>query len=222
MTHAELKKDLIYLAKASGLDAPDLDDHVVFCIARGLADFWNACSWSWRTRSEELAITAEQEDYELPGDFSGVRTVRQKDSEHGGPIEFYTKEEFDRDYPAPTSYDAGYPIICTAYKNTTDGKWYIKFIRTPESGTIIYLDMYTTQGSVEGVPAGYESGLLASVEKYLYKLGTAARSNAWMQYDIEVKRLERTDTAFRGHLTRLLQPPPQLANEGLTAWFGDY
>jgi hypothetical protein len=219
MTKTVLEKELKYLALQAGLNPDGLDAHIDYCVDRGLADFWNAYGWSWRTRPHELSISSEAEQYELPDDFAGVRTARQKASTYGGEVVYIPLEEFHRDYPRPTAHDSGYPIECTAYCDSDDDKWYMKFFPMPEVSTTIYLELYTTLGAVDSVPEGFESGLHVSCEKYLFKNGTIERAQSWKAYDREVKRLQRTDSPFRGHLTRILQPPTPAVEEGFRAWF---
>lgn len=221
MQRDDLEQDLMYLAKQSGLDQVDLDTHVQFCINRGINDFWNSYGWTWATRDYELEITSEDERYELPSDFQAVRTVRQKASYYGGPVTYLSKEQFDREFPKPTAWIAGYPQVCTVYGDRKDEKQYIKFARVPESSTTIYIDMYTTAGSVEAVPEGFGSGLILSIEKYLYKVGTNARFQAQQIYDVEVRRLHAVDSQYRGHITSLLAAQGmQMIPWGPRTWFG--
>lgn len=224
MKTEDLKKDLQYLAKQGTLDKTDLNDHLEFCIARGLNTFWCAASWSWSTRPVELTITATETTagrYLLSDDFRGIRTVRHKLETYGGPITFYPKEQFDQEFPYPGGYDANTPIICTAYHDRSEGANYMMFNRPPVTGTVIYIDMYTTVGSVETVPDGYESGLMASIERFLYKLGSIERSVSQRFFENEVVRLTAIDSPFKGHLVQILQPPTDaVEEEGIRSWFG--
>jgi len=221
MTAAALKEDLQYLAKQGGLTDPGLDKHISFCTNTGLGDFWNSYPWSWASRPHELSITSKLEDYVLPNDFAGVRTVREKSSAHGGVITFKKKETFDREYPHTTSFNVGYPLIYTVYYDNKNQKWFMKFASIPENGYTIYLDMYTTKSTIESVPPGAESGLYASIEKYLYKLGTAARQAAQQYYLTETKRLQRADGPFKGHISEVLRADIRiLETDGIRAWFG--
>lgn len=214
MTRSKLKNDLTYLARAAGLPTDDLSDHVDFCIDQGLADFWNAHGWSWRTRPYTLSISATAEQYQLTGasDFAGVQTIRQKSSQHGGEIVFLAKEMYDRKFPHPTSFNAGYQRFATAYYNGTDKQWYMKFMPAPEAGYTVYMDIYTKAGSVEGVPEGFTSGLKISIDKYLYPLA-AQRLAADEKYTNEVNRLINTDSPFQGLLVEIIQPGGDIGEE---------
>jgi hypothetical protein len=221
MTKERLAEDLAYLANQAKMNVDGLTEHINFCIENGLSDFWNCYGWSWRTRPYSLSITTEAEQYVLPDDFAGIRTVRQKTSTYGGEVVYMAKEQFDREYPKATDYTSGYPQLCTTYYDKDNEAWYIKFMRVPEVGTTVYIDMYTTTSAIEDVPDGFESGLMASVEKYLYPLGSAERFSAQKNYREEVSRLKATDSPFRGHLTQMLQPPRQIVEPwGVRTWFG--
>jgi hypothetical protein len=219
VTLESLKTDLTYLAKQAGLDMTDLDAHVDFCIATGLAEFWNCYGWTWRTRPYELTITAVAEEYVLPTDFGGIRTVREKTSTAGGTIVYVPKEQFDQQYPRPTAWTDSYPMVCTAYHDRKRANWYIKFMRPPTIGCTIYIDMFTTTGVVDGVPEGFVSGLFATIEKYLYKPGTPQRFAAQAYAQSEIERLQRTDGPFIGNLTNILQmPQPESFPSGRRPW----
>ena len=80
----------------------------------------------------------------------------------------------------------------------------MQFHPVPESGDTIYIEMYTTTGSVEAVPEGFESGLMMDIERFLYKLGTPARFSAQQAFDKELKRMIRLDGPFKGKLIEII------------------
>lgn len=204
MTKGNLKKDLLYLARQTDMAEDDLDAHVEFCIERGLNSFWNAHGWTWSTRPYSLSISSEAAAYELPEDFRGIRAVREKDSSYGGAIIYVPKERFDREYPYPTASTSGRPRVCTVYYDREEALNYIQFFPVPESGDTIYIEMYTTVGNVDSVPHGFESGLMADVERFLYKLGTPARFSAQQSFDTELRRMIRLDGPFKGKLIEII------------------
>ena len=228
MTEEKLDTYLKYLASQGALDQTGLSEHIAFCKSRGLNDFWCAAPWSWTTRPVEMTIGATSgvgtltgEGYELPDDFRGIRSVRHRETIYGGAIEYYPPEQFNRQWPNPAGYTASSPILCTSFYDREEGLWYLAFNRPPESGTVIYIDMYTTVGKVDTVPDGFESGLMASIERYLYKPGSNERFSAQAFFEREVVRLQAIDSPFLGHLTQILQPPRgNVEEEGVRSWFG--
>lgn len=221
MTHADLKKDLLFLAKQNGMNEDGLDDHVDFAIDRGTNLFWCANGWSWSTREYELDVSSETDEYELPDDFRGIRSVRQQETTYGGSVVYLTPEEFDELFPHPAGYTSGVPLYCTIRYDRDDKVTYIKFARPPESGSTIIIDMYTTKGEVSGVPDGYEGGLIAAIEMFLHKVGSRERLAAKAAFEDEVIRLMPLDSGFQGDISQILQPKPIRVNDwGPRLWFG--
>ena len=218
MTRTDLKTELLFLAQQSGIVSDNLDTHVEYCINRGLASFWNAHGWTWSTRPYTLSITSEAESYALPDDFRGIRTVRHKDSDYGGAIIYVPKERFDREIPYPTASSSDRPVACTVYTDRKAKKNYIQFFPVPEAADTIYIEMYTTDGDVDSVPQGFESGLQLDIERFLYQLGTPARFDAQRSFHDELKRMIRLDGPFKGNLIEILTGP--IASRGLT--FSEY
>lgn len=218
MTNDELKTDLVFLVKQSGItaDQNELDTHVDFAIRRGVNDFWCAAPWSFSTRTHELTITSNATDkHELPDDCRGIASVRHKEDTYGGPIDYYTKQRFDREFPAPLGYDVDTPIICTSYYDRDDKVSYMQFNRPPTIGMVVYLEIFTTVGDVEAVPDGYESGVMASIERFLYKLGSQERYAAQSYYIKELGRLRGIDSPFQNNFAQVIR---QQQREGELSW----
>ena len=207
MTDKAFKAYLMFLAKQQGLETSGLDAHVATCADLALGDFWNAKSWSFRTRQYELTLSTEAEEYELPDDFEGFRTVRDKAHPQGRDLTYKTKEAYDHLVPRPTAGPTTYTEMFTVFWDGSSGvkRWKAKFYPIPASGTVIYFDMYTSQPqTVAGIPKKALSGLILAAHRYISKPGTPASQDAWFKYEPEMNRLERADSPFKGHIFRAL------------------
>ena len=208
MDKVTLKKELLYLARQTGLEEDDLGAHVEFVIQTGLAAFWAAHGWTWTTRPYELVCEAEAESYLLPNDFAGVRTLREKASSYGGSILFVNKERFDCEVPKPTALTAGNSKVATVFFDRAKKRWYFQAYPVPDAGMSIYIEMYTTTGSVEVVPDSMLDGLMDSCERIMYKAGSRERYFAKQNYNLTLKRLKREDGPFRGNLIEIITDAP--------------
>jgi hypothetical protein len=203
----QVKDYFKFLAKQSGLPDEGLEEHVNRCITLGVGDFWNARAWSFRGEPYSLAITAEAEAYVLPDRFVGLRTVREQDSLEGNDLIYKPKEEFDHLVAKPMAYPSTYPEIYTVYYSSKTGEehWYIKFFPVPATGYTMLIDMLTDEpGNPEAIPEQFNSGMIASISKYMEKLGTQARIAAFEYYEKEILKLERTDGPFMGRLFKMM------------------
>ena len=207
MTNAEILSYFTFLAKQADLPPDGLDDHLDNCITLGLSDFWNARPWSFRSEPYELNITSEAEQYVLPKNFAGARSVREQDSLEGNDLGYKIKEEFDHIVAHPTAYPSTYPQIYTIYfdnSQTASQKYYMKFFPVPESGHTMLIDMLTdTPSKISSVPTRGLSALLASIAKYIPKIGSIARREAGFDAEKEIIKLEREDSPFMGKLYKV-------------------
>ena len=207
MTNTEILNYFTFLAKQAGLPDDGLDDHLDNCITLGLSDFWNARPWSFRSEPYSLDITEEAEQYKLPANFAGVRTVREHDSLEGNDLGYKIKEEFDHIVAHPTQYPSTYPQIYTIYFDNSQAasqRYYIKLFPVPESGHTMLIDMLTdTPSNVSAVPTKGLSALLASIAKFIPKIGTVERRAAMIDARQEIVELEREDSPFMGKLYKV-------------------
>lgn len=204
MTTQQVKDYLRHLALASGFKASGIDPFLDSCIQIGLNEFWNAKGWSFRASAYTLSITAEQEDYELPGQFAGFRSARQQDSLEGGELTYLRKNDFDVRFPRPTHASSGYPQVFTAWRDRPNGPYKVKFFPVPQTGYSILFEMYTiAPNGAQDVPAGFEGGLMRCIEKYMYKVGTPERAMAIRDATDEINRLEVVDGPFKGAMTQM-------------------
>lgn len=195
MNNEEIKKELMYLAKQVKLDEEGLQEHVDFCILRGLKEFWNAKPWSFRTREYILTITEEADSYVLPDDFEGIISIKETASQSGRGLIPLFPEEFDRLVPKQSAHQSNYPVWVAFFKNKTDQKWYAKFFPIPVAGyTIPMLIVTSAANDVEQVPDSFSEGLVLAIMKHLYKPGTYQRTEAFKAYQDKILELERGDT----------------------------
>ena len=204
MTRTDIAEYLVYLAKQSGLPDDGLTDHVDRCIDMGLAEFWTARNWSFRTEPYSLSISSESETYDLPSNFDGVRTIREQDSLEGASLKYYTKEAFDNLVAKPTTYGSTYPRIYTIYHDASAQGWKVKFFPVPETGHTMLMDIFVTVPSdVEEIPSGATAALLAIIAKYLYKIGSPERLYATRGAEEEINAAQRNDSPFKGNIDRI-------------------
>lgn len=204
MNKTNLVKYLTFLAKQSKLPDDGLADHVDFCIELGSQSLWNARPWSFRSEPFPLNITSEDESYELPESFAGVRSVREQESLEGEGLRYKPKEEFDSFVPKPLTYPSIYPQIYTVFQdNSVAGaqKFFIKFFPVPVSGYTMLIDMLTdSPGDVEIFPTKATAALIAHCGQFIPKFGTADRRAAMVDAANETIKLEREDSPFMGRL----------------------
>jgi hypothetical protein len=203
MNSVAAKNHFMYLAGQSGLEQAGLSEHVDRAIGFGLNAFWNAKPWSFRSTEYSMTITTVAESYDLPTNFAGIRTLRETASQTGGGLVYWPIEEFDRKIPRPTEHQAGYVQIFSMFYNNNDDTWKVKFFPVPSSGTVIKMLILTKNpDSIEKVPEKFNHALAASIERFLYKPGSQARSDAINEYALELQKAEVSD---RVHMARLVQ-----------------
>lgn len=201
MDRKEIKDHLTYLAKQSGMDMTGIDAHLSSSINLGLAEFWNAYNWSFRSKSLSLDTSTPAESYDLPSWFNAIILGKEQQSQRGTPITFISKAKFDRAVPRPTEDQSGYPQFGTVYHD--DGTWKIQFYPVPDVPTVELELEVALNGDVEKVPDKYLSGLMATIEKRLYPIGRL-RIAAIGAARAEIKELELIDEPFSGAPDRLL------------------
>jgi len=203
LTYGEIKSSLTQQAAVSGIkdgDGVDIDKLVEGAISVGLLEFWKSREWSFRKRSYTLSITSATETYDLPEDFGGIITIREKASLNGMSIRFYLYEEFCERFPHPNGDPAGYPQFFTVYRDRADNhKWKARFYPMPEAGMSLYLDYLSdTVTSVSEVPNDYSPGLIEVCLKYLLPPGSTVRWSQENHIEQILDRLFREDAAFHG------------------------
>lgn len=205
MSSSEAIDYLYRLARHSGMvDEGELKDWAGDCLRLGLRDFWGASEWSFRTYEYNLVISSELDDHELPNDFSGVVTVKEKDSLEGQELTYYPKAEFDKIVPKPLAYSSTYPQIYTLWHDKSNQKWYARFFPTPESGHTIVMEIVSKPPQeMSAIGEEFVGGILAMAQKYMYPLNNVARLQAWEEARREIKRLEVVDSPFQGKNFRM-------------------
>jgi len=199
MTEESLEKYLTVLAKQQGVSSEDIPDHVKNVINIGLGMFWGARPWGFKTKSSTLD-TSGSWPYNLPGDFSAMRTVSERDSVTGMSLLYYTKIDFDRAYPDLDLLATGTPQVACIYY---DDRWKIKFFPRPSVDTV-YIDYYTAgTPQVSDVPGDYITGLIACIEPFLYRPGPL-RLAAMNAAEKEMGRLESANVPVIGMGTKML------------------
>ena len=203
MTNQEAREYFLGMLKVGGYDTSGLNDYVDRAIDIGLSMLWTARPWSFRSKTYSLTCTVSAEQYELDGDFGGVRSARHQNTVHGEGLIYLQSEEFDHKYPHPTSYPSHDPKHYTIYKDS-DKKWYAKFFPAPTAGLVIKMDMIMAapSGDISAIPDVAMSALLACIEKYVrapgVKQGVVERDTAAQNARSEILELERVDSPFMG------------------------
>ena len=141
MTRKELLEYFKYAGQAYKLPSDGLAEHIKRCITLGLADFWSAQAWSFRTKAIELTTLAGTEDHVLPNNFERVLYAREKTTQEGQKLIFYPMGEFMRLVPSATAHSQSAPVMFTVYYDSDVQKHKAKFYPVPASGTIVYMEI---------------------------------------------------------------------------------
>lgn len=214
MTNAELKKYLGNLARQTDLKTNDLNSHTGFCVRQGLRDFWSAYPWHCRCRSDDLTLTGLATN--LPDDFAQFRSLRETDSIRGYKLVYLEKDEFDRKYPKPESYNTSNgPVVFTCYQD--EGVW--KVVVAPAVIKTLPLDYFRKPpADIAGLPDHLISGLVIAAGKYLWAPGTTAWWSASNAYRSELERLQVIDGPAGSMGSKFLDDTEQLEPGSVYPW----
>lgn len=174
MTTKTLKDYLTAEAKMAKLEDDIIDTRVALAVKFGIADFWTSYRWNFRVNTANVTITggstiADQ----LPKNFGAMKSISETDSSQGWNLDFLEKEKFDEMFPKPLASGNDIPTYFTIYFNEEEKRFYIQLYRVPSSSIELPMTYYSkAPEEAEFVPDGYESGLIPSCVKYLYKWGT--------------------------------------------------
>lgn len=214
MTREQLQEYFRYAAQsykiynagqALSLPSDGLFEHVDRCIDLGLADFWSARAWSFRTKAIELTTVAGTEDHVLPDDFERVLYAREKTTQEGQRLIFYPMGEFMRLVPSATAHSQSAPVMFTAYFDGDVQKHKAKFYPVPASGTIIYMEiLIKNQNDPDVVPDPLVGGLQASIAKFIPVIGSPGHQRAIIACDSEIQRLWKVDQVNAASTTKML------------------
>lgn len=172
MTRAELVDYLRTEAVAAGFAGTDTEARVNGAIKFGVASFWGARNWYFKMKEDTFSITATQTTYNAPKDFGGLIDITHQDSSFGGPIEYLSKEEFDRRFPKPSQSGPGRPVWVTCYQS--EGNWKLQFFPRPNVMDMNLVYEISQAFAIETVPDNFAAGLLIACATYIPKLDSRA------------------------------------------------
>lgn len=209
MTREQLKTHLLYHARqmstgvsngvAVAYPSDKIDDFVETCIEAGMGDFWGARRWPFRRRSYTLPIAVSANPYTLPEDYAAISSIVDTSETYGIPLVSLDKETFDKTFPDPSDYAAGSARYFTVGLEQGENAWQIWFAPLPDVGDTVKLVYFTeTPKDPSIIPDRYISGLIAACAKFLFRLGSKERHDAWMMAEAEYNRLETIPTFDAG------------------------
>lgn len=209
MTRADLKSYLAYHAKQIAAQPSEgvmlaypVDGQDAFldqCINLGMGDFWGARRWPFRRRSFTIPITASANPYTLPPDFAAVSSLIDATSGRGRELISMDKEEFDKSFPIPSYWTVGAETYYAVGLEQGDNNWKVWFAPIPAIGNVIKLSYLTETPADPGIiPMRYCSGLIAGCIKFLFRIGSKERHEAWLAAEAEYNRLETIPTFDAG------------------------
>ncbi len=176
------------LAVRGGLKGKELEDLIKTAVRMGQYDFYNAYPWAFRETTDTITATSGQETVDLPENFIGLLTVREKDTTYGRLLIKLEPEVYDRLLPDSASRTNNKPKYFKVYYNGSDGVWQLALYPTPDTGITLYIN-YHKDYEGENIPDKYTAGVLAAIAKYLAVPGSQEYLTADTAFNIEVKRL---------------------------------
>jgi len=201
MTRTTLKAHLNYHARQMAAQASNgvlvqfpmdkLDEFLDTVIESALGDFWGARRWPFRRISYTLPITVAANPYALPDDFAAMSSIVDTTNDTGYHLFYLDKEEFDKRYPNPAFYTVGSERVYSLGLIQGENAWKIWFAPIPAINNTIPMTYFSeSPKDPAAVPDRYVSGLLAACARYLFRLGSKERNEAWMMAEAEYNRLE--------------------------------
>lgn len=210
------KNRIKQLAIQGDLSPTDQAVMVDDAIGLGLDDFWHAKKWRFRHAERILTITSEEDGYALPKDVTAVSNVREQASLDGGSMLFMAKDEFDAKIPSPSARPSGYPHMWTLYMDG-DILW-VKFFPRPTVDAIYYDALLDTPANMVTIPNIASAALIATIGKYLYKLGTWEYRESISVAESEIAKLEVEQNVFAGEQFKMLDSTDRQTS-GRIPWF---
>ncbi len=202
MTHDEYKKHFKAMLAGARIDIPEPDRHITRAISQGLKEFWGAKNWIFRETERTLTMDSTADQYNLPADFDGFKTIREEGSTRGRDLTYRTKEDFSRMLPKLSSHTTGNPTTFTIFRDADNGKWKIRFYPRPTGGESVIISMIlATPTDVTAVPDRFHCGLEPTIGKHVFPYGSLARQDAAAESEREIKKLEANNTMDMSSMT---------------------
>lgn len=202
MKNADLERYLRFrmsqMRLGGDLSSTEVAQFISMAVANARVDLWTAKPWTFRRHQYTLAISSEQDAYELPDNFAAIATSRENESLFGGEMVFLTKDEFDRRIPDPSAHAGGTPIVYTVYSDTTNKKKYIQFAPRPSSMSLYLNILITSPNDVSSFPESARAALIAVAQKYLFVPGTSPFDSAYGLAENEIRKMEIEDSPYAG------------------------
>lgn len=190
MTNEEIRGYLEGLIAMKGGSDPagQLGTIIDVAVKLGRQAVWSDAPWKFKYRSTTLTCSTSAESYELPEDFDSMSTVKERESANGGEIDFYPKEQFDKEFSNPVTFTPGVPRAYTIHQPDEAKHWVISFCPYPVAGTIIYLHYAITPPTeADNFPDSLATTLVSSCERFVYPSSSAERLNAERVYRMNLE-----------------------------------
>lgn len=192
MTTKELQsyfKNLFFLVGKSDKKINDLIDDAILA---GKEDFWTAAPWVFKEKHDTLTTTASTETVDLPDDFDGILSIRERTSANGQKLVKMTASQYDQMMPYSASHSEDTPRYYKVYYDDTDEIWKVALFPVPSAAISLYLT-YMVMGDSSDSGKKYTAGIVAAVGKFLTMPGSVEKDKAILQFNAEIERLKSED-----------------------------
>jgi hypothetical protein len=197
-----------------------IDNLIDDAIIAGKEDFWAAAPWVFKEKHDTLTTTASSETVNLPEDFDGILSVREKTSTHGLKLVRMTASEYDRAIPYSGSHSEGTPRYYKVYYDDTDRIWKLALFPVSSAAISLYLTYMVLADSGDSSKK-YTAGIIAAVGKYLTMPGSPEKDRAILQFKVEIERLEANDNPDK-ELPQKIMVPTETMPKVPEYWWGEW
>lgn len=176
------------------IEPSDRDGYIGSAIKLAMVTLWSAWDWSFKFKDTTLSITTSVESYDLPDDFAGIRTIRERTTTSGARLFYLPKEEFDRLIPNQTVIAEGTPQYFTIFRDNENDIWKISFFPRPGSAMTLYIDYATVSlSNIDTLPEVAEPAFWACFKNELYPASHVGKNTAMIEKRTEIEELKKHD-----------------------------
>ena len=204
MTDKDVTDYFVQLMVASKNFTPkDARGVIDLALLAGKRDFMNANRWMFRRKADTLTTTAATETVDLPDDFDGMISVREKTTTDGRKLIELPSDEYDRQVPSSADLTNDTPKYYKIDYNAANGIWKLYLYPTPNAAISLYLSYLSS--SIESVPEKFLPAYMACIAKYIVLPGTKEHWSAINTANAEMARLIPMDTPSQSDVSKFLE-----------------
>jgi hypothetical protein len=204
MTDQDIKDYFVRLMVATKtFSAKDATGIVDMALQAGKRDFSNSHNWTFRQKSDTVTTTAAQETVDLPTDFDGMLSVRERTTTDGRKLIELPADEYDRQIPYSADLTNDTPKYYKAAYDVNSGIWQLFLYPTPNAAISLYITYLTS--NVDNIPEKFLPALLSCIAKYIVLPGSKEHWSATNTANAEMARLIPMDTPSQSGISRMLE-----------------